>query len=68
VLEDRAGRVVAIEVKSGATVRPKDLRGPNKLRTLAGERFVAGLVLSTTRQTTPLGRGTRAVPIESLWL
>jgi uncharacterized protein len=67
VLEDRAGRVVGIEVKAGATVRRGDLRGLNKLRSLAGEKFVAGLVLCTAAQTTPLGRDVWAVPIEALW-
>jgi uncharacterized protein len=67
VLEDRAGRMVGIEVKAGATVRRGDLRGLNKLRSLAGERFVSGLVLCTAGQTTPLGRDLWAVPIEALW-
>jgi predicted AAA+ superfamily ATPase len=68
VLEDRSGRVVGIEIKSGATVRRSDLRGMNKLRELAGERFVAGLVLCTTRQTVPVARKVWAMPIEALWL
>jgi predicted AAA+ superfamily ATPase len=68
VLEDRAGRVIAIEVKSGATATPGNLRGLRKFAALAGERFVAGLVLCTTRQTIPLGRRTWAMPIEALWL
>jgi uncharacterized protein len=67
VLEDRAGRVIAVEIKSGATVRQTDLRGMNRFRALAGERFVAGLVLCTTRQTTPLGHRIWATPIEALW-
>lgn len=67
VLEDRAGRVVAIEIKSAATIRRGDLRGLGRFRDVAGDRFVAGLVLCTTRQTTPLGRQIWAVPIEALW-
>lgn len=68
VLEDRSGRVVGVEIKSGATVRRSDLRGMSKLRELAGERFVAGLMLCTTRQTLPLGSRTWALPVEALWL
>lgn len=68
VLENRAGQLVAIEIKSGATVRQGALRGLNRLRDLAGDRFVAGLVLCTARQTTPLGRQVWAVPIEALWV
>lgn len=67
VLENRAGKLIAIEIKAGATVRQGGLRGLNRLRTLAGDRFVAGLVLCTARQTTPLGRQMWAVPIEALW-
>jgi uncharacterized protein len=67
LLEDRAGRLVAIEVKSGATLSRADLRGIKKLQGLAGERFVAGLVLCTVRQTTPVGRNIWATPIEALW-
>ncbi|HTR89697.1 MAG TPA: ATP-binding protein [Solirubrobacteraceae bacterium] len=67
ILEDRAGRVVAIEIKAGATVRRANLRGINSFRRLADERFVAGLVLCTARQTTPLGDRIWAVPIEALW-
>lgn len=67
VLEDRRGRIVAIEIKAGATVARNDLRPMNKLRGLVAERFVAGLVLCTARQTTPLGSRLWALPIEALW-
>jgi len=68
VLEDRTGRVIGVEVKSGSTVRRTDLRGLSRFRALAGERFVAGLVLCTARQTTPLGQDIWATPIEALWV
>jgi predicted AAA+ superfamily ATPase len=68
VLEDRAGRIVAIEIKAGATVRRGDLRGLATLKNLVGGRFLAGIVLCTARQTTPLARNLWAVPIEALWL
>jgi uncharacterized protein len=68
VLEDRSGRIVGVEIKSGATIKKEHLRGMNKLRELAGEHFVSGLVFCTARQTTPLARDVWAVPIEALWL
>jgi predicted AAA+ superfamily ATPase len=68
MLEDRAGRVIAIEVKSGATVRRSDLRSMTKLRELAGTRFLTGLILCTTRQTVPLGTGLWALPLDALWM
>lgn len=61
------GRIVAIEIRAGASVGRNDLRAMNKLRELAGDRFVAGLVLCTARQTVPLGRQLCATPIEALW-
>jgi uncharacterized protein len=67
VLEQRGGRVIAIEVKAGATVGREDIRWLERFRTLAGDRFVAGLVLCTARQTTPLGDRIWAVPIDTLW-
>lgn len=67
VLEDRAGRIIAIEIKAGATVRHGGLRGMEKLKAIAGDRFLAGLVLCTARQTTWLARKIWAVPIEALW-
>jgi predicted AAA+ superfamily ATPase len=67
VLEDGQGRVSAIEIKSSATVGAGDLRGLKAFQTLVASRFVAGIVLCTTRRTTPLGKRLWAVPIEALW-
>jgi predicted AAA+ superfamily ATPase len=67
VLEDRGGRAIAIEVKAGASIGRGDLRWLARFRALAGERFAAGLVLCTARQTVPLGERIWAVPIEALW-
>lgn len=68
VLEDRRGRVVGVEIKSGATVRPEHLRGMHRLRELTGESFVAGLIFCTARQTATLADGIWAVPLDALWL
>lgn len=68
VLEDRRGRIIGIELKAGATVGPSDLRGMRRLQELAGERFVAGIVLTTGRQTLPFGARTWVVPMQALWL
>jgi predicted AAA+ superfamily ATPase len=68
VLEDRRGRIIAIEIKAGASIGRNDLRGIRKLREIAGERFVAGLVLATTRQTIPAGDRVWVTPIQALWM
>src|SRR5690606_25976815 len=45
VIEDRRGRIIGIEVKASATVRPQDFRGLRQLQEAVGDRFVRGLVL-----------------------
>ncbi|PZS38054.1 MAG: hypothetical protein DLM62_15810 [Pseudonocardiales bacterium] len=67
VIETPDGRVIGIEVKSGATVRTEDLAGLRSLATLLGDRFVAGYVLYTGQQTLPFGEKIRAVPLDALW-
>lgn len=67
VLEDRRGRVVAIEIKASATARPEDFRGINHLRARLGSDLVAGFVLYTGSETLAFGEGNRAVPIDALW-
>jgi len=67
LLEDRAGRVVGIEVKSGATLGTDDLKGLRTLAELAGKRFHRGIVLYTGQETIPFGSRIHALPINALW-
>ncbi|HEY2261135.1 MAG TPA: ATP-binding protein [Streptosporangiaceae bacterium] len=67
VLETPDGRVIAIEVKAGATIRGEDLTGLRHLADRLGPRFVAGYVLYTGQQTLPFGNRLRALPIDALW-
>jgi hypothetical protein len=67
VLETPDGRVVAVEVKAGATVRAEDLAGLRHLTRRLGSRLVAGYVLYTGQQTLPFGDRLRALPIDALW-
>jgi uncharacterized protein len=67
VLEDRGGRVVAIEVKAAAMVRTEDFRGPRHLQHHLGDDFVVGVVLYTGQQTLPFGPGLRAMPVSAVW-
>ncbi|SMH33770.1 ATP-binding protein [Mesorhizobium australicum] len=67
VIEDRRGRIVGIEVKAAATVRPNDFRGLRQLQEAVGERFVRGLVLHDHDRVTPFGEKLHAVPISTLW-
>jgi hypothetical protein len=67
ILETPDGRVIAIEVKAGATIRSEDLAGLRHLKQRLGPRLVAGYVLYTGQQTLSFGDGLRALPIDALW-
>jgi predicted AAA+ superfamily ATPase len=67
LIETPDGRVIAIEVKAGATVRGQDLAGLRHLARHLGDSFVAGFVLYTGQQTLSFGDRLRALPIEALW-
>ncbi|MDO8412242.1 MAG: ATP-binding protein [Gallionellaceae bacterium] len=67
VIEDIAGQVAGIEVKAAASVSANDLTGLKKLSLLAGEKFVAGIVLYDGKDTLPIGKQLWAVPISTLW-
>ena len=67
VIENIAGQVTGVEVKTAASVSANDLIGLKKLSLLAGEKFVAGIVLYDGKDTLPIGRQLWAVPISTLW-
>jgi predicted AAA+ superfamily ATPase len=67
VLENRAGKVVAIEVKAASTVRGDDFNGIRHLERRIGDDLVAGYVLYTGKDTLPFGPKLRAVPVSALW-
>lgn len=67
LLEDAAGRVVGIEVKTAATINSHDFRGLRHLKEALGERFVRGVVLYTGESVIPFGDNLHALPIGSLW-
>ncbi len=67
VLEDRSGRVVAIEVKAKVSLNEDDNKGLRKLREAAGDRFIAGVVIHAGDQTLPLGNRLWALPVSALW-
>jgi uncharacterized protein len=67
VLEAQSGELAAIEVKSKASIHERDWRVIAKLREHRPDRFKAGVILYTGRQTIPLGDRIWAVPISGLW-
>jgi hypothetical protein len=67
VLEDWRGRIVGIEVKAAATLRPKDFSGLQKLQAAAGAKFVQGVILHDHDRVTPFSEKIRAAPVSLLW-
>jgi predicted AAA+ superfamily ATPase len=67
VLEDNAGQIVGIEVKSAETVRTPDFRGLRLLQRRMGARFLAGFVLYCGNESLSFGDGMVALPISALW-
>ena len=66
VIERGAREVAGVEVKAAATVTPSDFRGLRKLKRVAGERFVAGVVVYDGEISAGFGDGMFAVPIRCL--
>lgn len=67
LLEDQNGRLVGIEIKAGATLTAKDVRGLKTLSTLAGKRWIRGIILYTGSEIIPFGKNLHAIPISYLW-
>ena len=67
VLEDRAGRVVGVEVKAAATLSSNDVRGLQALATAAGKHWVRGVVLYAGTEVIPFSANLHGVPISRLW-
>ncbi len=67
VLEDRAGRVVGIEIKSAATLDGRDVRGLEALADVVGKSWVRGIVLYTGATVIPFAPNLHGVPLSRLW-
>lgn len=67
VLEDSRGRIVAIEVKATATLRPRDFVAMKKLQQAVGDRFVRGVILHDHDRVTPIDEKIQAAPLSLLW-
>lgn len=61
------GAVAGVEVKAAATVQQADLRGLRKLRSAAGKRFSAGVLLYDGSATISFGDALFAIPVRRLW-
>lgn len=68
VLEDTAGRIVGIEIKSAKSVGGQDFRGLRSLAEAAGNNFLRGIVLYSGSEMVSFGSNLFAMPIDSLWI
>ena len=67
VLEDRAGRLVGIEIKAGATLGGNDVRGLQAMAQAVGKRWVRGVVLYTGNEVIPFNSNLHGLPLP-LWM
>jgi len=67
VLERWDGQVVGIEVKLAARVGPEDFKGLRRLRTLAGARWLGGMVLAAVPNAYVTDDQLIVAPISAVW-
>ena len=67
VIEERAGRLVGVEVKCAATLRPQHFAGLKALKEAAGERFVRGVVVYLGTEVVPFGEHLHGLPVGQVW-
>ena len=67
LIERPDGRLIAVEVKAGATARPSDAKHLAWLRDLIGDRFEIGLVLYTGQHAVAVSDRILALPLSYLW-
>jgi uncharacterized protein len=67
VVLESGRRFAGVEVKAGATVTQKDLRGLRSLRAASGDAWAGGAVVYDGEACVPFGDRLWAVPIGSLW-
>lgn len=67
VLEDNAGRIVGIEIKSSKSVGGQDFRGLQSLAEASGNSFLRGIVLYSGKENLSFGSNLIAMPVDFLW-
>ena len=67
VLEDRAGRLVGIEVKCSSSLKSDVSTGIKDLAESGSDDFIRGIILYLGDSIVPLARNIHAVPLQALW-
>lgn len=68
VLEDTAGRLVGVEIKSANSVGMRDFKGLQSLAEASGNNFIRGIVLYGGSEFISFGSNLFALPVTSLWM
>jgi predicted AAA+ superfamily ATPase len=68
VAELRNGQIIGIEVKAAKSVSKGDFSGLKALKTLAGERFICGIVLYSGNDVLPYGHDMFISPLSAIWM
>ena len=67
VLETDDGRIIGIEVKTSGTVHSSDFAGLRSLRRVAGDAFLAGIVMHLGSRSFSQELDLLALPVDKLW-
>lgn len=67
VVEFDDGSVLAFEVKANERITGKDFKGLRKLRDALGNRFIAGIALSTGARSYKYEDRLNVMPVDRLW-
>lgn len=67
MLENKAGEVVGIEIKSHEGIKSSDFKGLKHLQNELGSNFVRGIVLYPGKEVVPFGPKLHALPLSALW-
>lgn len=68
IIENSAGQIVAIEIKSKSSLSARDIKPIQSLQKDIGNRFKRGIILYTGKQVIPFGKDMVAVPVSNLWI
>ena len=64
---EQAGKIVGIEVKATATLKPRDLHGLKRLQGATGRAFACGAILHDGERIQRVGDRLFAMPVAALW-
>ncbi|MFO0691208.1 MAG: ATP-binding protein [Myxococcota bacterium] len=64
---ERAGRIIGLEVKAAASVRPDDFHGLKRLQEATGKAFACGIILHDGERIQRTADRLFAMPVQQLW-